>query len=145
MKTINIALIIFLLLTTEVSTQESSIIKDLSGKYKLSYNLKTPGQKYKFLHKKDRPVLTLLNNLKFTMTVNYCQGIYTAEGSYIINGNILTLIAGPINGGKHIEKANENNPKNIYSFKVLSKDRVEFLENCIGCFTCQGDIFIKSE
>ena|SRR5208337_3918837 len=89
MKKISIALIIFLLLTSKVITQESSIIKDLSGKYKLSYNLKPPGQKYKFLHEKDRPVLTLLNNLKFTMTVNYCQGMYTAEGSYIINGDIL--------------------------------------------------------
>jgi len=145
MKKINIALIICLLLTSKVMTQKSYVIKDLYGKYKLSHNLKKPGQKYEFLQEANRPILTLSNDSKFTMTINYCQGIYMAKGSYTVNGNILILKASSINHGKHIEAVDENDPKNQYSFKVNSKDSIEFLENCIGCFTCKGDIFIRSE
>jgi len=113
------------------------------GIYEVSYNLNNKNVKYTFKHESYRPELILYENNKFKFKINYCEGMYFAEGYYVIKKNILILNFEQRRFSYKIEKVIEGSKNSKYYFEILNKKELKFLGEMIGCNTYKDDIFIK--
>jgi hypothetical protein len=86
-----------------------------------------------------RPVLTLINDMSFTMTVNVCEGMPLIKGRYFIFDKTMILNFDP---KQYTGFSGEDD--NQYFIEILSKNRLKFLSKSgAGCAPGKDSIFVR--